>query len=301
MPSTSRLAALFDVCRSIWNERPDLAAQFGSVESLGYWTWLMSTGWREERRLREVLPVPPRHLIRRVHGEADDDYFQESALSDGGNILTRLFAQGVELGPGKRVLDFGCGCARILRIFARFADAAELHGIDIDREAIAWNRSAFDFMRFEIVDSAPPAPYPDGLFDTVHAYSVFSHLDRDLSRRWLAELRRISKPNATVILTVQGTHCARRFAEGDAFGMTFPAAEVVQRDLPRLAEDGFVYYRYPAMPDVPASITDSQGMTFVTERFVRAEWSQWFDVVAYDVAPSGWQDFVVLRPVWGAR
>ena len=39
---------------------------------------------------------------------------------------------------GKRVLDFGCGAGRTLRHFRDEARVAEVWGIDIDADSIAW-------------------------------------------------------------------------------------------------------------------------------------------------------------------
>jgi hypothetical protein len=40
---------------------------------------------------------------------------------------------------------------------------------------------------------------------------------------------------------------------------------------------------------------EEYGSTIIFEPYVRARWSELFEVVAFDEAPDDWQDYVVLR------
>jgi SAM-dependent methyltransferase len=286
--------ALFVFGHRVWKERPELHAVHGSHESLSFWGWLMTTGWSQYAELRELLPTPPPELIQRVTGAATEDEFHDSGYADASIFFDAFRENGFDFARPTRVLDFACGCGRLLRAFSRFSDRLELHGADIDAEAIAWNRRHLGFARFDVVETAPPTRYPDGFFGGVYAYSVFSHLDEELHLHWLAELHRITSPGAMLVLTVQGPTCATRFQEGNAFGLTIPTAEEMRRDRARLDDEGFLYYPYPR-DLLPDGMADAQGMTFLTEDYVRRKWLEGFDLADYRTAPTDWQDFVVLR------
>ncbi len=105
-----------------------------------------------------------------------------------------------------RVLDFGCGCGRVLA-YLRREIAGELTGSDIDGEAIAWCQENLaevgTFVRNEIM---PPLPFPDATFDLTYAVSVFTHLPKRMERAWLRELTRVTKPGGYLLLTTNGTH-----------------------------------------------------------------------------------------------
>src|SRR5258708_6791120 len=58
-------------------------------------------------------------------------------------IRAQLAKTGVDLAAATRVLDFGCGCGRTLQWLLRAYPKVEFHGVDVDREAIAWCRKSF--------------------------------------------------------------------------------------------------------------------------------------------------------------
>ena len=64
---------------------------------------------------------------------------------------------GFDLAKAGALLDFGCGCARVLRFMARCADNVTLHGADIDAAAIDWCRRHLDYARFHVLPIAPPS------------------------------------------------------------------------------------------------------------------------------------------------
>lgn len=56
------------------------------------------------------------------------------------------------------------------------------------------------------VEAAPPLPLEEGRFDFVISCSVFSHLDEDKARAWMAELHRVTAPGGVVAVTTRPRH-----------------------------------------------------------------------------------------------
>lgn len=110
---------------------------------------------------------------------------------------------GHRLGPGNRVLDFGCGWGRISRPFLREVGHEGLHGIDVSPDLVSECRKAFGTERFSVCSAMPPTTLADGSFDLVVGYSVFSHLGEDACRAWLAEFARICRPGGVIALTTR--------------------------------------------------------------------------------------------------
>jgi SAM-dependent methyltransferase len=106
---------------------------------------------------------------------------------------------------GKRVLDFGCGSARVIRHFLDEASSGtEVWGCDIDGPSIEWvNANLCPPLHCFRNDAAPPLPRPDGFFDLVWATSVFTHITDEWSR-WLVELSRVLAPDGLLIATFLG-------------------------------------------------------------------------------------------------
>jgi SAM-dependent methyltransferase len=148
------------------------------------------------------VALPPLELMQRV-GRID-----EHDVAAGYEAIGRSCRERMErlLPPdwsweGKRVLDFGCGAGRTLRHFLAEAERAEFHGCDIDGPSIVWLQDHLSpplhiFRNGE----APSLPRPDGFFDLVYAFSVFTHL-ADQWAGWLLELHRVLKPGGLLFAT----------------------------------------------------------------------------------------------------
>jgi SAM-dependent methyltransferase len=102
----------------------------------------------------------------------------------------------------RSILDFGCGCGRVVRHWANLA--AEVHGSDMNGRLIRWCRRNLPFATFATNRAHPPLPYRDGQFDLVYALSVFTHLPAHIQRPWMEELHRVTRPGGYVLLSLHG-------------------------------------------------------------------------------------------------
>ena len=116
------------------------------------------------------------------------------------------------------MLDWGCGCGRVLRHYAPLFDSVAFTGTDIDEAMIEWDRANITGVRFELNGAHPPLPCGDEAFDLVYGASVFTHLDEELQAEWLGELQRVTKPGGLVLLSTHGVSVY------EAHCHTFPAA-----------------------------------------------------------------------------
>lgn len=298
-----RLDALFRAGEQVWQRRSDVREAHGSVTSWDYWCWMMFSGAVEHGELQSNLyPVPDSFLRERVVGSLTREQFVNSGVTDASRFRKVLLEAGVDLESAGRMLDFGCGCGRLLRIMARLAHEFELHGVDIDADAIAFCREHLDFASFERIGTAPPMPFEDGSFDVIYSFSVFTHLTEAGSRAWLDELARITRPGGVVALTTGGRRLVEHFLAGEQDDPV-PSPSALEARLGELEERGFLFFPYEKLecPD-PRNVEffeawdlESYGMTFVLESYVREHWLDSFELVAHRDAPDDWQDYVVLR------
>jgi SAM-dependent methyltransferase len=152
-----------------------------------------------------TAPLPPLALATRVgHVPTGDPY--EVFEQVGAEVRTRmepLLPPGWTF-DGKRVLDFGCGSARVLRHFLGEAQRAEFWGCDIDGPSIAWIQANLSPpLHCFRNDLAPPLALDGDTFDLVYATSVFTHIG-ELWSAWLLELHRILRPGGILIATFLG-------------------------------------------------------------------------------------------------
>lgn len=105
--------------------------------------------------------------------------------------------------PGRNLLDFGTGWARIARCFLRDFDAENILGIDVDPDFIAVCNDSFPGPRFLKCSALPPLEIEDVSIDFIVSYSVFCHLSETACWQWINESA-ILRPGGMAALTKRG-------------------------------------------------------------------------------------------------
>jgi SAM-dependent methyltransferase len=155
------------------------------------------------------LPVPPPRLRVEVAGTPGLEWFLESGRQQAAIIRSAAERNGVPLERTRALLDFGCGCGRVLRHWAGL-DGPEIHGSDYNERLVGWCAANLPFVKASVNQLEPPLRFEDGQFDLVYTISVFTHLPHDLERAWIVELSRIVAPAGLLLLTTHGDSYADR-------------------------------------------------------------------------------------------
>jgi SAM-dependent methyltransferase len=115
-------------------------------------------------------------------------------------ILRLLGRHGFRPLDDVNVLEVGCGSGTILREFLRFGVQPEnAMGVDIDSEAIARARRRAPGVDLRVGD-ATRLPSPDGSFDLVLAFTLFTSIPDARERAAVAtEVRRVLRPDGAVL------------------------------------------------------------------------------------------------------
>lgn len=201
-----------------------------------FWAYKAVREWSPalERRNRAVraaqppgLPLPPSALVFDVAASRDLSWFVEQGRRSQAGVARYASEAGVDLARASAVLDFGCGCGRVLRHWAGVLPDGVLHGSDYNPRAIQWVREHLRHVTAGLNDLAPPLAYPDATFDFVYALSVFTHLTPGLEAAWLTELTRVTKPGGVMLVTLQGAPYRPKFTADEA--AAFDAGEAVVR------------------------------------------------------------------------
>lgn len=214
-------------------------------------------------------PLPPRRLMVRVAGTPDADWFLRSGRAAYDGIGTH-----VPVAEVRSVLDFGCGCGRVLRYWREHD--GRVAGSDRDDGAVDWCRRNLPFANVARNDLEPPLAFEDESFDLVYALSVFTHLTEELQRAWRDELRRVLRPGGRLLLTTHGRSYLPR----------------LESDERNRFEEGELVVRWS---DLPGSNLCS---AYHPEAYVRSTLADGFELLTID--PEGargnpTQDVVVLR------
>lgn len=252
----------------------DLQARLNDFE-------IMSNQLQSILRLEhDIPPAPPKHLQIRVGGSYVPDFIESGFNSIYPDLNRTLKGLGKNLDDFHTILDFGCGCGRAIRALAILLPNCELHGTDIDKEAIEWLKSTYPkIAEFSVSPHFPPTVYEDQVFDFIFGISVFTHLPEEMQFQWLSELNRIIKPGGYAIMTTHGEKHYSKLDGGNVDIMT---------------TKGFVYVDSHYGESI--SLPDFYQTAFHSHTYIKKEWSRYFDVV--DIQPLGMQnhqDTVLLQ------
>ena len=253
-----------------------------NIEAWRY--WLADVAERDDegryaRVLRDPWPLPDSRN-REGYCAGDHIAYWLSGLSDFLKTAEAAARHGVE---GGRFYEFGGGTGRVYRHFAAQSDAWEVWSSDFRLSSVHWSLANFPpAVRVFANTSAPSLPLPEGAFDLVAAYSVFTHID-EAETQWLLELRRILKPGGLAYLSVH---------DEDTWLTEEPlrrqVASACKLDPDRPLPEGRTVAVWRDDDPYNCNVFHSQG-------YIRSVWGRFFEVLEIKPRWVGAQAAVVLR------
>jgi SAM-dependent methyltransferase len=221
------------------------------------------------------IRIPPDLFIVKVIGFPNVSLFIESGQTIAQMIKTVLAQHGILIDSLPSMLEFGCGCGRIMRHWNSL-DNVQIYGTDYNTKMIKWCQKNLSFAHFTTNELAPPLSFEAHKFDFVYAYSVFTHLSEELQRDWMSELSRVLKPRGYLLLTVSGQSFLNDLS--DVEKKTFLSGHLV--------------VRYPQISGT------NHCAVFHPESYVRSELAKDFDILDYiyaDTYSFVRQDLILLQ------
>lgn len=160
------------------------------------------------------LPLPPPTLRMRVVGAAQAGAFLHSGQLAADTVRELLAANRLPIEQCGAILDFGCGCGRVLRHWKDVA-GPELYGTDFNPELAGWCKAHLQLAKVSVNALEPPTAFRNAQFDAIYAFSVFTHIPGDVQKRWLDEFRRILRANGLLIFSTHGSYYLPKLRDGE--------------------------------------------------------------------------------------
>jgi len=277
------------------NLNPDIENAVRKGEFLSGLSHYLSYGYYEKRagspleisqKIKNLLDnnkgisVPPAHLRIRVHSE-DISTYERIGRAVAFDVYSAIETYSTGFNKNDRILDYGCGCGRVVSWLNYLYENCSFYGTDIDEEAIAWCQNNLSIIGdFTSNHINPPFAYPDEYYSCIYSISVFTHLPENMQFNWLKELHRVTKKNGLLLLSVHGEQL-------------FPDDNPALKQ--QFTDNGFYYGVDQQGTD---GLPDFYQTTFHTESYIKSEWSQYFEII--DIIKKGianHQDLVVCKKI----
>jgi len=274
----------FSEMTGFWFDVPTAASQFTNFARLDI---VGKVAGRESTHLtldfkigfRSGLTTPPPELMYRVANTRNENCFWTGGLTAYSHFSRVLHSLKVDF-RNSRLLDWGCGCGRMTGLFLAHTPFLEVHGCDIDAEAVAWCSQTLPKGRFSTIPFNPPTQYESGKFDVIIGYSVLTHLVKQTQLDWILEMRRLLKTGGLFLASCHGDFVvsysgATIQEQVNKYGISDATLDT---HLHRVAPEG--YYR----------------STYQSRAYTESDYGKHFEIVQYlPRGVSGSHDLVVMR------
>jgi glycosyltransferase involved in cell wall biosynthesis/SAM-dependent methyltransferase len=257
------------------------------------WLWLNHLGIRQNPDLsRYALALPPEELRRLPYEAASEPDFAAYGVQACRTILEAAPVPWERL---PAVLDYGCGSGAVARAFK--LRGVDLHGVDEDRENIAWIRSNLPHVKAVEANRDAPLPFEEQSFDAIYSMSVFTHGGEDDHKAQLADLARVAKPGAFLFLAVYGEHAFEQIGKETGVSNALGLDERLLEDVAQILGRGeYASIKQRELRSHETSNGHESHVSFVPSSCIRRDWTELFDLVDIEEGAIGdLQDLVVLR------
>jgi ubiquinone/menaquinone biosynthesis C-methylase UbiE len=228
----------------------------------------------------------------------------EASLSEAFNFykLTKEFSGSFGSGFNfeNKLLDFGCGWGRFLRFFRKDFKLENLYGVDIDPDILEICRKTKVEGSLSRIYPTSALSFPQNYFDTVIAYSVFTHLPENIHLHWMKELAKVTKPGAIFAFTLESERFINFIESIDSSNLESGWHAGLASYKPMLDQYRSMYSKgeFVYLPTGGGDYREAEvyGDAIVSKNYIENKWSDYFELIEYiDDGSKFWQAVVIVR------
>jgi SAM-dependent methyltransferase len=153
--------------------------------------------------LSNVLPKMAEQKIQeRYTGQYGVELLKQSSVFVR-QIESSYLRQSLEPLHGKRILDFGCGYGRLIRMMYYYTNPSEIFAVDAEEAPLQICRMDGVDANFEKSLNIPNSlAVTDNSIDIAYSYSVFTHLPRYAAKACLNSVKKSLRQGGLFIITI---------------------------------------------------------------------------------------------------
>ncbi len=156
-----------------------------------------------------TIKLPPDFYLYETFGLNYDKYYYGG--KETAEWIFNHLKKHINLKKTK-VLDWGCGPARILRHVPNIIKDSTIFGSDYNKEYVDWCTKNIPNIIVKKNNLAPQLSFNDNYFNVIYSISIFTHLSEKMHHEWMRELNRVSKKDAVLFITTHGNASKSRLS-----------------------------------------------------------------------------------------
>ena len=156
---------------------------------------------------QECISAYSREKVNQTVSESDtmwNQWYWQVGESAVMNVALAIASSNVT--SVNHVLDLPCGHGRVLRHLTVMFPKARFYACDLDRGGVDFCSKTLGAHPFYSREELTEVVFPT-TFDLIWVGSLFTHISRDLTRRWLNHLARFLTPSGIIVATTHGRWC----------------------------------------------------------------------------------------------
>jgi SAM-dependent methyltransferase len=222
---------------------------------------------QEYPAIRAAMPSMPSDKLQEEWVGASGATLLSQSVAFVKSVVAHYREHGRTSLAASKVLDYGCGWGRLLRLFYKYVPIPQLHGVDAWPEILDTARQLGVRGHLAAIDQYPTRLPFDTTFDLIFAFSIFTHLSERAHASALAVCRNQLAEGGLLIATVRPEEFWRYIAPANLNDLV--AAH---------RERGFAFlpHQRPAIDgDIP------YGDTSISRSYIETRWAG-FKLIATD-------------------
>jgi 2-polyprenyl-3-methyl-5-hydroxy-6-metoxy-1,4-benzoquinol methylase len=241
--------------------------------------------------VRSLLPtMAPDQIQKNWNGSSGYDLLLQSCA------FMRTLECGINRYSGRsldntKVLDFGCGWGRLLRLLYKFTAPENIYGCDPWDKSLEICRESGITANLALSDYLPETlPFPGVTFDFIYSYSVFTHLSERAALAAVTACRKHIADDGLLVITVR----PRSYWEVHPSSQNDKVVKSVM--LSDHDAKGFAFT--PHGEGSPATVNGeiTYGDTSITLAYITENWHEWEVVGTEHFLQDQYQRLVFLKP-----